>query len=194
MNFDNPEFPEPQKMIDHIHKNNAKIMISIWASFGPDTRQYNELKAKDGLLEFTTWPESALQTWPPDRTKPSGVRVYDAYNEKARDIYWNHLNKGLFSKGIDAWWTDSTEPDHLNVQEKDFDIATAMGTYRSVVNAFPLMTNSGIYDRQRAVSSDKRVYLLTRCAFAGQQRYGANTWSGDVVSNWNVFKKQIPTG
>lgn len=194
MNFDNPEFPEPQKMIDHIHKNNAKIMISIWASFGPDTRQYNELKAKDGLLEFTTWPESALQTWPPDRTKPSGVRVYDAYNEKARDIYWNHLNKGLFSKGIDAWWTDSTEPDHLNVQEKDFDIATAMGTYRSVVNAFPLMTNGGIYDRQRAVSSDKRVYLLTRCAFAGQQRYGANTWSGDVVSNWNVFKKQIPTG
>ena len=111
MNFDNPKFPDPQKMIDHIHSQNAKIMISIWASFGPDTEQYKELKEIDGLLEFTTWPESAYSVWPPDLSKLSGVRVYDAYSEKARDIYWKHLNKGLFSKGIDAWWTDSTEPD-----------------------------------------------------------------------------------
>ena len=194
MNFDNPKFPDPQKMIDHIHSQNAKIMISIWASFGPDTEQYKELKEIDGLLEFTTWPESAYSVWPPDLSKLSGVRVYDAYSEKARDIYWKHLNKGLFSKGIDAWWTDSTEPDHLNVQEKDFDVPTGLGTYRSVVNAFPLMTNGGIYTNQRAVSEDKRVYMLTRCAFAGQQRYGANTWSGDVTCTWGSLRLQVPTG
>lgn len=189
MNFDNPAFPEPQKMIDHIHKLNAKIVISIWASFGPDTKQFKELKEMDALFDFTTWPPTAS-----DSREPSGVRAYDAYNKNARDIYWKHLNAGLFSKGIDAWWTDSTEPDHLDVKEKDFDIPTALGTYRSVVNAFPLMTNGGVYTNQRAVSSDKRVYLLTRCAFAGQQRYGANTWSGDVRSTWEVLKKQIPTG
>lgn len=182
MNFDNPEFPDPQKMIDHVKKKNAKIMISIWASFGPDTNPYKDLEKINALFNF--------QTWPADR----GVKPYDAYNEKARDIYWEHLNKGLFSKGIDAWWTDSTEPDHLDVQERDFDIPTAMGTYRSVVNAFPLMSNKGVYEHQRAVTSDKRVYLLTRCAFAGQQRYAANTWSGDVMCNWETFRKQIPTG
>ena len=194
MNFDNPEFPEPQKMIDHIHRKNAKMMISIWASFGPDTKQYKELEKINALFNFRTWPPSSVDSWPPDLTKPSGVKPYDPYNSQARDIYWNHLNKGLFSKGIDAWWTDSTEPDHLDVQEKDFDIPTAMGTYRSVVNAFPLMTNMGIYEHQRSVTSSKRVYLLTRCAFAGQQRYAANTWSGDVMSNWDVLRKQIPTG
>ncbi len=182
MNFDNPEFPEPEKMIDHIKKQNAKIMISIWASFGPDTKQYKELKEMNALLDFDTWPPDA------------GVKPYDPYNVKARDLYWNYLNKGLFSKGIDAWWTDSTEPDHLNVKEEDFDIKTAMGTYRSVVNAFPLLSNKGVYEHQRSVTSDKRVYLLTRCAFAGQQRYAANTWSGDVRSTWEVFKQQIPTG
>lgn len=182
MNFDNPEFPDPQKMIDHVKKKNAKIMISIWASFGPDTNPYKDLEKINALFNFKTWPADG------------GVKVYDAYNEKARDIYWKHLNKGLFSKGIDAWWTDSTEPDHLDVQERDFDIPTAMGTYRSVVNAFPLMSNKGVYEHQRAVTSDKRVYLLTRCAFAGQQRYAANTWSGDVVCNWETFRKQIPTG
>lgn len=182
MNFDNPEFPDPQKMIDHVKKKNAKIMISIWASFGPDTNPYKDLEKINALFNFKTWPADG------------GVKAYDAYNEKARDIYWEHLNKGLFSKGIDAWWTDSTEPDHLDVQERDFDIPTAMGTYRSVVNAFPLMSNKGVYEHQRAVTSDKRVYLLTRCAFAGQQRYAANTWSGDVVCNWEIFRKQIPTG
>ena len=194
MNFDNPEFPEPQKMIDHIKKQNAKIMISIWASFGPDTKQYKELEKINALFDFKTWPESASSNWPPDTDELSGVKPYDPYNKKARDIYWDHLNRGLFSKGIDAWWTDSTEPDHLDVKESDFDIPTAMGTYRSVVNAFPLMSNKGVYEHQREVTSDKRVYILTRCAFAGQQRFAANTWSGDVVSNWNVFKKQIPTG
>lgn len=182
MNFDNPEFPDPQKMIDHVKKKNAKIMISIWASFGPDTNPYKDLEKINALFNFKTWPADG------------GVKAYDAYNEKARDIYWEHLNKGLFSKGIDAWWTDSTEPDHLDVQERDFDIPTAMGTYRSVVNAFPLMSNKGVYEHQRAVTSDKRVYLLTRCAFAGQQRYAANTWSGDVMCNWETFRKQIPTG
>lgn len=182
MNFDNPEFPDPQKMIDHVKKKNAKIMISIWASFGPDTNPYKDLEKINALFNFKTWPADG------------GVKAYDAYNEKARDIYWKHLNKGLFSKGIDAWWTDSTEPDHLDVQERDFDIPTAMGTYRSVVNAFPLMSNKGVYEHQRAVTSDKRVYLLTRCAFAGQQRYAANTWSGDVMCNWETFRKQIPTG
>nr|WP_320947465.1 TIM-barrel domain-containing protein [Bacteroides intestinalis] len=182
MNLDNPEFPDPQKMIDHVKKKNAQIMISIWASFGPDTNPYKDLEKINALFNFKTWPADG------------GVKVYDAYNEKARDIYWKHLNKGLFSKGIDAWWTDSTEPDHLDVQERDFDIPTAMGTYRSVVNAFPLMSNKGVYEHQRAVTSDKRVYLLTRCAFAGQQRYAANTWSGDVMCNWETFRKQIPTG
>lgn len=182
MNFDNPEFPEPQKMIDHIHNQNAKIMISIWASFGPDTKQYKELEKINALFNFETWPRTG------------GVKAFDAYNPKARKIYTDYLNKGLTSKGLDAWWTDSTEPDHFDVKENDFDIPTAMGTYRSVVNAFPLLANKGVYENQRNYTSEKRALLLTRSAFAGQQRFATNVWSGDIRSTWDVLKKQIPTG
>lgn len=182
MNFDNPEFPEPQKMIDHIHKKNAKIMISIWASFGQDTKQYKDLKAMNALFDFITWPRNG------------GVRAYDVYNPEARKLFTDYLNKGLTSKGIDGWWTDSTEPDHLDAEDKDFDIPTAMGTYRSVVNAYPLMANKGVYENQRNYTSDKRALLLTRSAFAGQQRYATNIWSGDIRSTWEVLKKQVPTG
>lgn len=182
MEFLNPGFPEPKKMIDHVHKNNAHIMISVWPGFGPLTKQYNEFKEKNMLIDFETWPPK------------SGARVYDVYNPEARDIYWNYMNKNLFSMGIDTWWLDSTDPDHINIKEKDFDQPTYLGSYRKVHNAFPLMTNGGVYTNQRKTTSDKRVYLLTRNAFAGQQRYGANTWSGDVRSTWEVLKKQIPTG
>lgn len=181
MNFDNPRFPEPQKMIDHVHDRNAKMIISIWASFGPDTKQYKELKEINALYNFDTWPLNA------------GVMPYDAFNTKARKIYTDYLNRGLLSKGIDGWWTDSTEPDHFNVKESDFDIPTALGTYRSVVNAYPLMANKGVYENQRKQAAEKRALLLTRSAFAGQQRYATQVWSGDLRSTWEVFKKQIPT-
>jgi alpha-D-xyloside xylohydrolase len=38
------------------------------------------------------------------------------------------------------------------------------------------------------------VFILTRSAFAGQQRYGAASWSGDISTTWTALKKQIPAG
>jgi alpha-D-xyloside xylohydrolase len=193
MEFLNAEFPNPQKMVNDVHKLNAHMTISIWNSFGPKTKQYRELDSIGALMNFITWPQSGSEKWPPRRDYPSGVRVYDPYNPTARDIYWKHL-KGIFSLGVDGWWMDSSEPDHLDSKPSDFDNKTFLGSFRKVRNAFPLVTVGGVYDHQRAVSSAKRVFILTRSAFAGQQRYGANTWSGDVVASWNTLRNQISAG
>ncbi|MEJ2544667.1 MAG: glycoside hydrolase family 31 protein [Calditrichaceae bacterium] len=194
MEFLNVEFYDPQKMVDDVHNLNAHMIISIWNSFGPKTKQYKELNEINALMDFPTWPLSGSQKWPPRMDYPSGVRVYDPYNPKARDIYWKYLNKGIFSLGMDGWWMDSSEPDHLNFKPSDLDNQTWLGSFRKVRNAFPLMTVGGLSEHQRAVSSEKRVFILTRSAFAGQQRYGANTWSGDVVSSWKALRNQISGG
>ncbi|RZK39244.1 MAG: DUF5110 domain-containing protein [Pedobacter sp.] len=194
MDFLNPEFSQPQQMVDDIHALNAHLMISIWSSFGPATRPYHKLDSIGALFDFKTWPESGLETWPPNLNYPSGVRVYDAYNPKARDIYWEYLNKGLRSKNIDGWWMDSTEPDHLSFKAADMDTKTFLGSFRKVRNAYPLMTVGGVYEHQRLASSDKRSIILTRSAFAGQQRFGANTWTGDIASSWESLRYQIPAG
>lgn len=194
MDFLNPEFPQPKKMVDDIHNMNAHLIISIWNSFGPQTKQFREMQPKGMLLNFGTWPQSGLDIWPPNRDYPSGVQPYDPYNPEAREIYWKHLNKGLFSVGIDGWWMDSSEPDHMDFKPSDFDIKTYLGSFRKVRNAFPLMTVGGVSEHQRAASADKRIFILTRSAFAGQQRYGANTWSGDVNSSWQSLRNQIPAG
>ncbi|WP_111308203.1 glycoside hydrolase family 31 protein [Confluentibacter sediminis] len=194
MEFLNPNFPNPQKFVNDVHNLNAHMIISIWSSFGPETNEYKELKDKGMLMDFGTWPLSGKDVWPPDMNYPSGVVVYDPYNPEARDIYWKYLKKGLFSLGIDGWWMDSTEPDHMNAKPEDLDNKTYLGSFRKVRNAFPLMTVGGVYDHQRKETSDKRVFILTRSAFAGQQRYGSNTWTGDVTSSWEALKNQIPAG
>ncbi|WP_159523603.1 glycoside hydrolase family 31 protein [Sunxiuqinia indica] len=195
MEFLNPEFPDPKKMIDDIHNLNAHVIISCWASFGPKTKQYEILNQKGMLMDFKTWPPFAENTWPPKPdAKPSGVKVYDPYNPEARDIYWKYMNQGIFSLGMDGWWLDSSEPDHLDIQDKDFDNITYLGPFRKVRNAFPLEHVGGVYTHQRESDSSKRVFILTRSAFAGQQRYGANSWSGDVVASWEHLKDQIPAG
>jgi len=194
MEFLNAEYSNPKKMVNDVHSLNAHMIISIWASFGTQTKPYREMKEKNMLLDFITWPESGSDKWPPNLDYPSGVRPYDPYNPEARDIYWKYMNTGLFSVGIDGWWMDSSEPDHLRFKPSDFDLKTYLGSFRKVRNAYPLMTVGGVYQHQRAASSDKRVFILTRSAFAGQQRYGANTWSGDVTSSWQALKQQIPTG
>lgn len=194
MDFTNPLYPNPKQMLDDVHAMNAHMSISIWSSFGPATKPYRELAPKGLLYDFKTWPASGLDNWPPDPEYPSGVKVYDAYSPEARDIYWKYLDDGIFKYGMDTWWMDSTDPDHLDFKPSDLDQKTYLGSFRKVRNAYPLMAVGGVYEHQRAVTSDKRVFILTRSGFVGQQRYGSNVWSGDVGSSWENLRKQVPAG
>ena len=194
MDFITESFRDAPAMIDSVHKQNAHLMLSIWPDFGPMTKAYKELDAKGLLFDIDTWPLSGIShEWPPRMDYPSGVRVYDAYSAEARDIYWKYL-KPVFDMGVDAWWMDSTDPDYFNSKDSDYDHITGLGSWRRVRNAFPICSVSGVYDKQRSVSSDKRVFIMTRSAFAGQQRYAAGYWSGDVNSSWDMLRKQIPAG
>jgi len=176
--FGNPRFPNPQGMVDEVHALHAHQIISVWPSFGKKTKAYQEFAAKDMLFDFITWPRTPH------------VKVYDAFDHEARDIYWSYLNKNIFRLGMDGWWLDATEPDQLQPFDTDDDNETALGSFRRVRNAYPLMSTTGVYKHQRETSEAKRVFILTRSAFAGQQRNATMVWSGDVNSRWDVLAKQ----
>jgi alpha-D-xyloside xylohydrolase len=194
MDFLSEDFSNGKQMIKNVHDKHAHFMISIWASFGPQTQQFRELNEQGLLMPFETWPQSGIShIWPPVMKYPSGVKVYDAFSPVARDIYWKYL-KTLYDYGTDAWWMDSTDPDFFNPRESDYEHKVYGGTWRSQRNAFPLETVRGIYQSQRKDDRGKRIFIMTRSSFAGQQHYGSNMWSGDVNSSWDMLRKQVPAG
>jgi alpha-D-xyloside xylohydrolase len=184
--FDEKLFPNPKEMIDLIHKQNFHIMISVWPGLGPNTPVYKEMQQRGFLYSPVGW---------------AGFKYYDAYNPAANDIYWKHMNKGLFADGIDAWWFDSTEPDVINALTKestDYELKRMsnnyLGSFARYLNPYSLLLTESIYKNLRKATDQKRVYILTRSTFAGQQRAAATTWSGDIGANWSVYKNQISAG
>ena len=194
MDFLSEDFATGPQLIKNVHQKHAHFMISIWASFGPMTQQFRELDKQGLLMPFETWPQSGIShVWPPMKDYPSGVKVYDAFSPVARDIDWKYLKK-LFDYGVDAWWMDSTDPDCFYPTDADYAHKVYGGTWRSLRNAFPLETVRGVYEKQRAVSEAKRLFIMTRSSYAGQQHYGSNMWSGDVASSWEMLRNQVPAG
>jgi alpha-D-xyloside xylohydrolase len=182
--FDTNRYPDFAGLMNQLHSENVHLIISVWARFDEGSSNWLELKNAEAL-----YPEVFSNF-----LVPANYQYYDPLNPIARRIYWRQISRELFAAGIDGWWLDASEPE-LNAQWGQYrDFMTAAGPGFKVFNAYPLMHTTGIYQGQRAESSDKRVFILTRSAWAGQQRNAAVTWSGDIDGNWNVFAKQIPAG
>jgi alpha-D-xyloside xylohydrolase len=105
------------------------------------------------------------------------------------------MDKALFKIGIDAWWMDTTEPETEGQEENSLlHHQLAIGSGARFANLYPLLDTSAVYEGQRGASNDKRVFILSRSAFAGIQRNAVTAWSGDLNSDWESYKRQIPAG
>jgi alpha-D-xyloside xylohydrolase len=192
--FDATRFPSPDSMILHLHnKYHAHFMISVWPKFYEGIPAYRYFDEKGWLYKRNI--ADRQRDW---IGKGYVSTFYDAFNKDARQGFWDLLNKKLFSKGVDAWWMDASEPDILsNVspeKRKQQMTPTALGSSAEYLNAYPLENAKGIYEGQRTTDPDKRVFILTRSAFAGSQHYAATVWSGDIAARWSDMRTQISAG
>lgn len=183
--FDPERFPDPTQMMASLHRLNARLMISVWPKFSHDGPNQLEMRAAGGLLGDDS--------------------TYDAFNPEARALYWQQANTGLFAHGIDGWWCDATEPFEPDwaagpvEPEPEQRLALNTAVFKKYLDpadlcAYSLLHSQGIYEGQRAATSEKRVVNLTRSAYPGQQRYGTITWSGDITARWETLRRQIPAG
>ena len=192
--FDPARFPSPDSMIRSLHDvYHAHFMISVWPKFYEGISAYQDFHAKDWLYKRNI--ADRQRDWIGQGYVST---FYDAFNAGAREGFWDLLNKKLYSKGVDAWWMDASEPDIVSNTNpeirKELMTPTAMGTAAEYLNAYPLENAKGIYEGQRAVNPDKRVFILTRSAFAGSQHYAAAIWSGDIAARWSDMRTQITAG
>lgn len=191
--FDKARFPNPKKMVDDVHDMNANLLISVWPKFYINTEHYKELNAKGHIYQQAV--KDSIRDWIAQGYIGS---FYDPYSKEARKMFWNQLNEHIYSLGVDAWWMDASEPDiqsNASIEyRKKLSGPTAMGSSTEFFNTYALMNAMGIYNGQRSVDENKRVFILTRSGFAGLQRYSTCTWSGDIATRWEDMKAQISAG
>lgn len=189
--FDKSRYPDPQAMADSIHSMGGRLMISVWPKFYTGTEHFRELDSKGWI--YQTAVRDSIEDWLGYQQS-----FYDAYAEGARKLFWEQMNEHLFRYGIDAWWMDASEPNIHDCTDMDYRKAmcgpTALGTSTQYFNAYALMNAQAIYEGQRTVAPDQRVFLLTRSGFAGIQRYSTASWSGDIGTRWEDMKAQISAG
>ncbi len=191
--FDPVRFPQPKQMVDSIHGMNAHVMVSVWPKFYASTEHFKEFDRNGWMYRGAI--RDSIKDWVGPGYPGS---FYDAYDPEARKLFWSQMNDHYMPLGIDAWWMDASEPnirDCTDIQyRKDLTTPTALGPSTKYFNAYALMNAEAIYDGQRSVDPDKRVFLLTRSGFSGLQRYSTATWSGDIATRWEDMEAQIAAG
>ena len=194
--FEASRYPNPQAMLDSVHQMGGRFMISVWPKFYCNTDNYKAIDQKGWMYHQAVVDD--IHDW----VGPGYVgSFYDAYDAGARKLFWKQMDENLFSKykyGIDAWWMDASEP---NVRDctpmwyrKALSGPTALGTTTEYFNAYSIVNADAIYNGQRSVRPNQRVFLLTRSGFAGEQRYSTATWSGDIGTRWEDMRAQMTAG
>jgi alpha-D-xyloside xylohydrolase len=168
--FDEKNYPDPAGFIKELHDLNAHFNISIWSNPNKNSTVGKEFVAKDRFIPDTKW--------------------LDYFSADTRKEYWNTLKTNMFDNGVDSWWMDAVEPE--NDALKGTKTHIGVGDFYRLT--YPLLVSRAVSEGQRETSSDKRVCILTRSAFSGQQRYGIINWSGDIGGTWDVFRNQIVAG
>lgn len=188
--YDKDRFPDPVAMYKQLHeKDKVHVLISVWPRINRQADLFDYFVNKGYSLGIQNTAGKS-QEGITIKGEQDNVAI-DPYNPEARKAYWNFMKERLWDKGVDGWWLDASEPEW----GYDFHSShTYAGSGARNLNTYSLMQSSAVYDGQRSVTNDKRVVILTRSAFPGQQRYATQCWSGDIGITWNTMKQQIPAG
>jgi alpha-D-xyloside xylohydrolase len=170
MRFDEEFYPDPKALTDSLHKMDMKLMVSVWSKIDKNSEVGKQMVAADNYIPGTDW--------------------IDFFNPDAAADYWKNFKERLLPLGIDAWWQDATEPENDDLQGRM--VNNGKWTGERVRNVYPLLVNKTVYEGLK--EAGKEPMILTRCGFAGIQRYGSAMWSGDVGNDWETFRRQITAG
>ena len=170
MQFDERYYPDPKALTDSLHQMGIRLMVSVWSKIDKNSEVGKQMLGDNYYIPGTDW--------------------IDFFNPSAADAYWKNFNERLVPLGIDAWWQDATEPENDDLVGRRVNNGKWAG--ERVRNVYPLLVNKTVYEG--LVKAGKEPMILTRCGFAGIQRYGSAMWSGDVGNDWEAFRRQITAG
>jgi len=173
MKFDENLFPDPAAMVKDLHGMNMRLMLSVWSKIDKESVLGKEFNSKKYYIPNTEW--------------------VDFFNPEAANFYWKNFSEKLLKPyEIDAWWQDATEPENDDLVGRKINNGIIPG--EQMRNVYPMYVTKTVYEGLRKDAPDKRVFILTRSGFSGQQRYAAAVWTGDVGNDWETLRRQLTAG
>ena len=182
--FDPEFFPDPAAMVKELKEMGIELMVSVWPQVSLNSENYAEM-LQQGLLVRAEYGEQIGMRFVEDSM------FFDATNPRARSYVWEKVRKNYYDAGIRIFWLDEAEPEYGTYDFKNYRYH--LGSNQRIGNIYPQMYARTFYDGMRAAGQENPVNLL-RCAWAGSQRYGALVWSGDIMSRWEDFRRQVCAG
>ena len=182
--FDPEFFPDPAAMVKELNSMGMQLMVSVWPQVSLNSENYEEMR-QQGLLVRAEYGEQVGMRFVEDSM------FFDATNPRARKYVWEKVRKNYFDAGIRVFWLDEAEPEYGTYEYANYRYH--LGPNLQIGNIYPQAYARLFYEGMREEGMENPVNLL-RCAWAGSQRYGALVWSGDIMSRWEDFRRQICAG
>lgn len=173
MLFDKTHYPDPKLLVDSLHRQDMRFMLSVWSKIDKNSVVGKEMEQQGYYIPGTDW--------------------IDFFNPAAAQAYWSHFSEKLLKPyHIDAWWQDATEPENDDLANRM--IGQGRWTGEQFRNMYTLLVSKTVYEGCRNIRPDRRTMILTRCGFPGIQRYNSAVWSGDVGHDFATLQTQITAG
>ena len=184
--WDSKRFPDPKTMIQDLEAQGFKTVVIIdpGIKIDPNYPIYQQgvhfdlfCKRMDGArLKGSVWPGPCHF---PDFTNPEARR------------WWAGLFNGLKEVGVAGVWNDMNEPavfeEGTFPRDVRHDYDGHPCSHRKGHNVYGMQMARATNEGQLQFSGNKRVFTITRSAFAGIQRF-SSVWTGDNTATWEHLK------
>lgn len=182
--FEKRDWPDPDAMVKELKDMGIETVVSVWPTVDERSENFWEMNGK-GYLVHSDRGNGLHMTW------MGNTVFYDATHPGARKFVWEKCKENYYKKGIRIFWLDEAEPEY---GPYDFDNTRYyIGPALQCSNIYPAMYAKGFYDGLKE-SGEKEIMSLVRCAWAGSQKYGVLTWSGDIYSSFRAMREQLQAG
>ena len=182
--FEPLDWPDPEAMVKELKEMGIETVVSVWPTIDERSENYGKMKEMGYLVEPDRGMEQHM-TW------MGNTVFYDATHPGAQKYVWERCKENYYKKGIRCFWLDEAEPEY---GPYDFDnYRYYAGPALQCTNTYPVGYAKGFYDGLKE-AGETEVLSLVRCAWAGSQKYGVLTWSGDIHSSFRAMREQLQAG
>ncbi len=182
--FEPLDWPDPEGMVKELKELGIETVVSVWPTIDERSENFGRM-ADMGYLVNADRGNQNHMTW------MGNTVFYDATHPGARKFVWERCRENYYEKGIRCFWLDEAEPEY---GPYDFDnYRYYAGPALQCSNIYPVGYAKGFFDGLRA-QGETEIMSLVRCAWAGSQKYGVLTWSGDIYSSFRSMREQLQAG